>query len=1074
MAGRTDRYALVLAGEPLAVESAGKLKAARVDRQAALASAQAKVVSALREQGVRVLGSSQVLVNAVYVAASEDQLSALRALPGVVRVQKLQVFRRVMTRAAGLVNAPQAWNALGGAQASGLGVKIAIIDTGIDQNHPAFRDPSLPLPPGFPKCIPDRGDCDFTNNKVIAARSYVNLVADWDGKPENSRPDDLSPRDRVGHGTAAASVAAGVQHTTPMGLFSGMAPKAYLGNYKVFGSPGVNDFTTEDAVVKALEDAFQDGMDIASVSLGAPAEWGPNDEGPVCGNPAGVPCGLFAMAVNSAATRMAVVVAAGNDGDTSLLWPSLNTINTPGTAPNAITVGATTNSHVLFASVKVPGGPPNLQRIDALFGNGPLPLVPLEAPVKDVASISVDGKACAPLGNGVLSGAVALVQRGDCDFSVKVNNAQAAGAVGVILYQRDGVNGIFKAPGLATTGIPMVMIGYDAGVSLKAYISANPGATAILDPAFVERNAEYDTVADFSSQGPSIGENAIKPEVAAVGSDLYMATQSFDPNGDMFHPSGYTAADGTSFAAPMVAGAVALVKQRNPNLSPAQLKSAVVNTATSEVDEYDPAGRRIRASVTAVGAGKLNAEAAVRTTVTVTPSTLSFGEVSQAGVTPQQTLTITNIGPSSVQLILAVEPRTPDLAKSLTVSPSTFSLAAGQSAAVTVRLEGRVPLPGSYEGALLIRGGPVALRVPYLYLVSDQRPLDLVPLKNYDYVGVVNSKLPGGFLFKVTDRYGLPVPNVPVRFRPALGQPLDANAPCPPRQGVYQASSATDELGIAFAYACLGPTLGEQAFTAEVISPNPLSLTFAGRTILQPTIRSNGVLNAAGSTSGGLAPGSYISIYGAGLAETTRAANTPSLPLSLAGVSVSFDTESPRLSLPGRLHFVSPGQVNVQIPWELEGMNRVLVKVSLGWDFSTPLYELPLASYSPAVFEHPEPSSGMVLASALDAQNQLIGTANPARRNSVIQVYCNGLGPVDIKQKSGEPAPLDRLVQTRVKPEATIGGRPATVNFSGLAPGFVGLYQVNVTVPADAPVGFEPLVLRIGGVESKPVILPVQ
>ena len=83
-----------------------------------------------------------------------------------------------------------------------------------------------------------------------------------------------------------------------------------------------------------------------------------------------------------------------------------------------------------------------------------------------------------------------------------------------------------------------------------------------LDTALVERNAEFDTVAYFSSLGPSIGENAIKPEVVAVGTDLYMATQSFDPNGDMFDPSGYTAAQGTSFSAPMVAGAVALAKQR--------------------------------------------------------------------------------------------------------------------------------------------------------------------------------------------------------------------------------------------------------------------------------------------------------------------------------------------------------------------------------------------------------------------------------------------------------------------------------------------------------------------------------
>jgi minor extracellular serine protease Vpr len=282
-------------------------------------------------------------------------------------------------------------------------------------------------------------------------------------------------------------------------------------------------------------------------------------------------------------------------------------------------------------------------------------------------------------------------------------------------------------------------------------------------------------------------------------------------------------------------------------------------------------------------------------------------------------------------------------------------------------------------------------------------------------------------------------------------------------------------LGIAYAFACLGPALGSQTFTAEAGTANPLTITFAGRTILQPTIRSDGIVNAiSGEVGRGLAPGSYISIYGAGLAETTRAATTPILPLSLANVSVSFDTESPRLSLPGRLHFVSPEQVNVQIPWELEGVNRVLVKVSQGWDFSTALYQLPLSALSPAVFDYREPPSGRPLALVLDERNRLVGTSNPARRGSIIQVYANGLGPVDVPQKSGEPAPSDRLVHTRTRPAVTIGGRTAGVEFSGLAPGYVGLYQVNVRIPADAPAGYQPLVISIGGVESKPAALPIE
>jgi uncharacterized protein (TIGR03437 family) len=115
-----------------------------------------------------------------------------------------------------------------------------------------------------------------------------------------------------------------------------------------------------------------------------------------------------------------------------------------------------------------------------------------------------------------------------------------------------------------------------------------------------------------------------------------------------------------------------------------------------------------------------------------------------------------------------------------------------------------------------------------------------------------------------------------------------------------------------------------------------------------------------------------------------------------------------------------------------------------------------------------------MLAVALDSSNRLIGTSNPAARNSIIQVYANGLGAVDVPQRTGEPAPTDRLSRTRIQPVVTVGGRPANVEFSGLAPGYVGLYQLNIRVPADAPAGIQPLVISMGGVESKAATLPIQ
>src|ERR1700719_2338327 len=232
---------------------------------------------ALRAQRARrnicITRSTKIQLNAVYVTAPKKRLDELKALPGVKGVVALRWRRLNLNRATQLVNAPAAWTALGGVQNAGAGIKIAIIDTGIDQTHPAFQDSSIAMPAGYPIC--SGSDCAFTSNKVIVARSYVRLVAagsDPQNPAADSRPDDYSPRDRIGHGTAVASCAAGMPSLSPAGLtLTGVAPKAYLGNYKIFGSPEVNESTPDDPIIMALEDALNDHMDIASLSLGSPA-----------------------------------------------------------------------------------------------------------------------------------------------------------------------------------------------------------------------------------------------------------------------------------------------------------------------------------------------------------------------------------------------------------------------------------------------------------------------------------------------------------------------------------------------------------------------------------------------------------------------------------------------------------------------------------------------------------------------------------------------------------------------------------------------------------------------------------
>lgn len=1051
---RAGRYALILGEPPLAELDADRKSSDHHQAAAQIDASQQRLKAALAERKIAVSGSVQTLLNAVFVVAGDEVAGTLAALPGVARVERMHAIKRHMTRAGALVNVNAAWNLAGGVQNAGTGVRIAVLDTGIDHEHPAMSAAGLTPPVGFPKCSGE--DCAYTNGKVIAARSYVRMLVLGD-IPEDSRPDDLSPRDRVGHGTAVAMVAAGNRVESPLGTVTGIAPRAYLGSYKVFGSPGVNDVAFDDVIITALEDALNDGMDIAVLSEGRSALWSANDR-----TQDGRPRDPLVAAVENATLRgLTVVISAGNDGDRGIVAPTLNSINTPGSAPSAITVGATTNARIYYSQVRAegPGTPADLQRIAAIFGDGPRPAPSVSGPLRDTATFGNAATACVPLGNQTLAGAIAIVDRGECSFLAKVINSAQAGAVGVIVVQSGGSDFIFQMTNLAGSGIPAVMIGGTAGKALRDFVAANPDRPGTLDTRLFALNDDPDFLAFFSSFGPNITGLAIKPEVVAPGSFLYMAGQKFDPNGNLFDPTGFTAAEGTSFSAPMAAGAAALFKQRFRTARPAFVKSAVVNTATDDVRDVDSQGRSVPASILGMGAGKLNAAGAVQTDVVAEPAVLSFGAI--RAVDAAIPLAFTNLGSATVTLRIDIRPRTPERGARIQVSEAAFPLAAGQSRQITARVTGALPPAGAYEGELAVSGGAVSLRIPYLYIVPEGAPFNALALLSNNFDGVVNSQVPGRLTFKVIDRFGVPVASAPVRYGVTLGGGR-----------IVVANDRTDELGIAEAsQALLGPELGEQEFAAQT---GNLTVYFPGRARLLPVIRTDGVVNAAsGSVGQGLAPGSYVSIFGRNLSDVTVAGKTLSLPLSLANVSVSFDVPSRGLSLPGRLHFVSEGQINVQAPWELSGLNSALMKVSIG-NWSSALYTVPLAEASPAVFEYFDAESGRRLSAALDANFRLITASNPARRGQFIQLYVNGLGTVDQNVASGEPSPSNPLARTLQTPSVTIGNTEADVVFSGLAPGIVGLYQINVRVNPNTPPGIVPVVVTINGVASRAASLPVQ
>jgi uncharacterized protein (TIGR03437 family) len=1052
-----DEYALVLGDPPVARATHSRAELSGMAAQSRLLSvraAQSGVLAELSRRHVRVSGAAQILVNAVFVNADRATALALRTIPGVARVQYLPPVRRDLNTATGLINLPAAYNAVGGASNAGAGRMIGIIDTGIDQNHPGFQDPSLTPPAGFPK-----GDANYTNNKVIVARSYVSYTADAWGSP-----DDLSPRDHFGHGTAIAMIAAGVQNTGPLATIQGVAPKAFLGNYKVFGSPSVNDYIQYSAVIQALQDALADGMDVVTLSLseGDGAQFGPLDYD---ANPAGCGgyCDVRAEAIEIAvANGMVVVASAGNDGNSGKQTPTLSTIHTPGTAPSAITVGATSNAHALYQAVNLmnPSGL-ILQSYPGLFSDGPRISAPLRAPVLDAATRGNDGLACTALPAGSLAGAIAIVQRGgSCFLDAKINNAEAAGAVGVILYQTAAAGDAVSMPrGVPNTGIPAVEIGYGSGVALKAYVDANPAQFVVLDPALTAFPTQQNIVAPFSSRGPSIGlfanspVYAMKPELVAPGDGIYTATQTLDPNGDGYNASGYTVVSGTSFAVPFVAGAVALVGQKNPGLTPAQLKSAVVNTATQDVTE--PSGTVAR--MNSVGAGKLSVGDAVGIAAAVNPPTLAFGAIVSSSLPIRRTLTVSNVGGTAATFNFAVQARDSAL-PSVTVSPSTLTLAAGTQNSVTVTLAGSLPAAGEYEGFIVVTGAGSTLRVPYQFLVANGVPTDIIPVAGggffwgAGYSAAQDDALP--ISFRLLDGFGVPIVNQPALFTVTQGG-----------GSIYIGDSQTHLYGLAAAQVNMGAQPGNQTVTG---ASGGLAYTFDGYASQIPAIAAGGVVNAASNTIGqGLAPGSYISIYGSALADCVGIYSTAYLPVSLAGVFVSFSGGG--ISAPGHIHFVSPAQINVQIPWEFQGQTSVQMLVSMSYLYSN-VYTLKLAQYSPGIFAN----SGN--AAVVDANTASVVTAaNPARRGDTLELYLNGLGPVGITPPSGEPTPATLpLSYTGVPPTVTIGGVNAPVTFSGLAPGFVGLYQVNAMVASNTPTGNQPLVVSIGGVASPAANLPVQ
>lgn len=253
--------------------------------------------------------------------------------------------------------------------------------------------------------------------------------------------------------------------------------------------------------------------------------------------------------------------------------------------------------------------------------------------------------------------------------------------------------------------------------------------------------------------------------------------------------------------------------------------------------------------------------------------------------------------------------------------------------------------------------------------------------------------------------------------------------------------------------------------TLLVRSSNSAAVYSGGAKLLGPApiLAAAGVVNAASFLGGAVAPGEIVAIFGSNMGPATGVAGgldaAGRLASSLGAVAVTFN------GVRAPLFFVRNNQINAQVPYEVAQQSNADVVVTYQGASSAPV-SVPVAAARLGIFVQPGSSQGIVL----NQDGTLNASATPAARGSFIVVYATGPGAIRPALGTGELAPLAGPLSNVVQQvTATIGGRPATVLFAGMAPSFAGLMQVNIQVPSDAPQGSgAALVLNVGGVTSQP------
>ncbi|WP_285885181.1 S8 family serine peptidase [Cytobacillus oceanisediminis] len=507
---------------------------------------------------------------------------------------------------------------------TGKGVKVGVIDTGIDYNHPDLR------------------------------RSYGgghDLV-------DNDK-DPMETKAAGGQGTLHGTHVAGI--IAANGRIQGVAPEATIIAYRALGPGGSG---TTEQVIAAIEQAIKDKVDVLNLSLGN------NVNGP------DLP---ISMALNKAVERgITAVTSSGNSG------PNIWTVGSPGTASKAISVGASTPTmKVPFLSI---GG--REIRLDLLQGSKDWEI--------DRSFELVDGGLGHPEELKNAKGKMVLVERGELTFTDKAVHAMEAGAEGIIIF--NNTKGRFFGNLDSGVPIPVAALSKEEGEELKKNI--NEGRLLARTNIIEER----DILADFSSRGPVTSTWEIKPDVVAPGVAINSTI-----------PGGYLPLQGTSMAAPHVAGACAILKQAHPEWGPERIKAVLMNTAKLLMNTEGKTYRTYEQ-----GAGRIQLDQALRAETLVLPASLQFGKFQIADRLHEHSsfIAVENISEKTQTYSFSVPYKAQGINWEM---PMTFQLNPGDKKKVEIKMSADPTLLKKkiYDGYLLMKAGAESIRIPYLYVLEE-------------------------------------------------------------------------------------------------------------------------------------------------------------------------------------------------------------------------------------------------------------------------------------------------------------------------------------------------------------------